>query len=303
MDNRRKNPILFNVLLVLVCILLFAVLAGVLIWNHKSEAQEKARLEAISQSETQGGQQEPEQETDTASAQSEEEEQEAVLSEETEPEETTAASEDAVPTAAEGISFWGDEFYTGEEAAAYSYKAVTQRLLSDNGYNLQVADKTLVGASTLSMMKMAGVNQTDIDAYITAHQEAANGAELAVTETGIRDLTEDQMDRYDADYIPILFMGCYGGWNHDPQELIDQQQKILDTFGANKDKFVIIGLVPLDRSVDLDTYDGAMKEAWGEHYISSAEVTLHSQATHEGQEEIANALYSKLVELNYISKE
>lgn len=302
MDNRRKNPILLNGFLVVICIILFVALAGILVWNYKSEAQEKERLESISRTETQGGQQEQGQEEDTAPAQPEEEQQDAVPEEAT-PEETVPEEEQEVNTPAEGISFWGDEFYTGDEAAAYSYKAVTQRILSENGYELQMADKTLVGASTLSMMKMAGVDQAEIDGYITAHQEAANGAELPITETGIRDLTEDQMNRYDADYLPVLFMGYYGGWNHDPQELIDQQQKILDTFGAHKDKFVIIGLVPLDGSVDLDTYDGAMKEAWGEHYISSAEVTLHSQATHEGQEEIANALYSKLVELNYINKD
>lgn len=297
MDNRRKNPILLNVFLVIICILLFTALAGILIWNHRTEAEEAERLQALSQTEVQSGEEETKQSQD---AETEPVDQEPVS--ETAEDDQEAAEQEEI-AAAEGISFWGDEFYTGDEAAVYSYKAVTQRLLSENGYDLQVADKTLTGASTLSMMKMAGVEQAEIDSYIIAHQEAANGAEIPITETGIRDLTEDQTNRYDVDYIPILFMGYYGGWNHDPQELIDQQKKILETFGSHKENFVIIGLVPLDGSVDLDTYDGAMKEAWGEHYISSAEVTQHSQSTHEGQEEIANALYAKLVELNYVSKE
>ena len=54
--------------------------------------------------------------------------------------------------------------------------------------------------------------------------------------------------------------------------------------------------------VDVTTYDSAMKEAWGEHYISTEEITTQPQASYEGQAEIANAVYQKLIELNYISK-
>ena len=42
-------------------------------------------------------------------------------------------------------------------------------------------------------------------------------------------------------------MGYYGGWNYDPEELAEQEQKILDTFGANKDNYVIVGLAPRRR--------------------------------------------------------
>ncbi|MFR3950415.1 MAG: hypothetical protein ACLTZM_27510 [Ruminococcus sp.] len=42
------------------------------------------------------------------------------------------------------------------------------------------------------MMKMAGVSDETLQGYITKHQQAANGAQLNVTETGIRDLTEEQ---------------------------------------------------------------------------------------------------------------
>ena len=179
---------------------------------------------------------------------------------------------------------------------------VLQQLLTDNGYQLQVADKTLAGASTLSLMKMAGVSQADLDQYIAEHTEAAAGANIPITETGIRDLTAEQTDRSDADYIPVIFMGYYGGWNYDPNELAEQEQKILDTFGANKDNYVIVGLAPADGSVDQATYDTAMKEKWGEHYISAAEVTTVPVASQQGQSEIAQAVFQKLKELGYIKK-
>ena len=171
--------------------------------------------------------------------------------------------------------------------------------MNENGYSLTVADKTLNGASTLSIMKMAGVPQTDLDAYVAKHQEAAGGGELPVEETTMRDLTAEQMQRTEADYIPVIFMGYYGGWNHDPNELIEQQQKILDTFGSNKEKYIIVGSIPQDGSVDGTAYDAAMTEAWGEHYISTVALT-NPRASYDGQAEIANGVYQKLLDLNYI---
>lgn len=76
------------------------------------------------------------------------------------------------------------------------------------------------------MMKMAGVSDETLQGYIAKHQQAANGAQLNVTETGIRDLTEEQTTRNDMDCVPVIFMGYYGGWNHDPAELAEQQEQI-----------------------------------------------------------------------------
>ena len=44
---------------------------------------------------------------------------------------------------------------TEQNPDTYSYMAVLQKLLTDNGYNLTVVNKTLQGGGTLSMMKMA----------------------------------------------------------------------------------------------------------------------------------------------------
>ena len=129
-----------------------------------------------------------------------------------------------------GVVCWGDDLINGEESNTYSYMAVLQKLLTDNGYNLTVINKTLQGGGTLSMMKMAGVSDETLQGYIAKHQQAANGAQLNVTETGIRDLTEEQTTRNDMDCVPVIFMGYYGGWNHDPAELAEQQEQILNTF-------------------------------------------------------------------------
>lgn len=298
----NRHPRIINFLLAVVCIGLLLLLGFFLVLNHRNQASETDRLKALAAAAAQ------EEQTDTGRAETSQDQQEA---ENTEAAQNTAEetgegekSEDPAAetqTEAEGVACWGDEFFSQEDAQ-YSYKNVLQQLLTDNGYELQVADKTLAGASTLSLMKMAGVSQTDLDQYIAEHTEAAAGAEIPITETGIRDLTAEQTDRSDADYIPVIFMGYYGGWNYDPEELAEQEQKILDTFGANKDNYVIVGLAPADGSVDQATYDSTMKAKWGEHYISAAEAVTVPVASQQGQSEIAQAVFQKLEELGYIRK-
>ena len=116
------------------------------------------------------------------------------------------------------------------------------------------------------------------------------------------DLTAEEMDRFDKDYIPVITMGYYGGWNKDPNELAEQQQKVLDTFGANKDKFIVVGVRPMDGSVDIPEYERVMKETWGEHYISTIDICTVTTTTADGQTQVADALYDKLLELGYIVK-
>ena len=292
-----KGSIILKIFLVLLCGALLVSLAGLMLWDRQQQQEDNARLRQLIEAD--------QAETDQTSEKVEDsqepsEEAEEGISEETAPEAAAQQAEPEVPV--QGIACWGDELLSADEAATYSYKVILQNLLNENGYSLTVADKTLNGASTLSIMKMAGVPQTDLDAYVAKHQEAAGGGELPVEETTMRDLTAEQMQRTEADYIPVIFMGYYGGWNHDPNELIEQQQKILDTFGSNKEKYIIVGSIPQDGSVDGTAYDAAMTEAWGEHYISTGTLT-NPRASYDGQAEIANEVYQKLLDLNYISKQ
>ena len=289
-----KGSIILKIFLVLLCGALLVSLAGLMLWDRQQQQEDNARLRQLIEAD--------QAETDQTSEKVEDsqepsEEAEEGISEETAPEAAAQQAEPEVPV--QGIACWGDELLSADEAATYSYKVILQNLLNENGYSLTVADKTLNGASTLSVMKMAGVPQTDLDAYVAKHQEAAGGGELPVEETTMRDLTAEQMQRTEADYIPVIFMGYYGGWNHDPNELIEQQQKILDTFGSNKEKYIIVGSIPQDGSVDGTAYDAAMTEAWGEHYISTVALT-NPRASYDGQAEIANGVYQKLLGLNYI---
>ena len=138
--------------------------------------------------------------------------------------------------------------------------AVLQKLLTENGYsNLTVINKTLQGGGTLSMMKMAGVSDDTIQGYITKHQQAANGAQLNVTETGIRDLTEEETTRNDLDCIPVIFMGYYGGWNHDPAELAAKQENILHTL-QDREELLVVGTRPMDGTVTSDALDQVLSQ-------------------------------------------
>ena len=215
-------------------------------------------------------------------------------------EESETEEAEETSSLAKGIVCWGDDLINGEESATHSYRAVLQNLLNESGYNLTVIDKTLQGAGTLSMMTMAGVPQEEVQSYITKHQEAAQGQELPVTETGIRDLTAEQTQRNDLEYVPVIFMGYYGGWNHDPAELASQQEAILNTF-PQQDQYIIAGTFPLDGSVDSATLDSVMSEKWGDHYISMASITSNPASTYEGQADLAAAILQKMKDLGYLA--
>ena len=298
-----------NILLGFICILLAVLLGFILVTSYKSEQKESRHLSEIADDQQSGIEdyeavKERAKELEEISSE-EAEDTEDIKSKNTEDTEKTdtADTEDTKDktTAASGIVCWGDDLINGEESNTYSYMTVLQKLLTDNGYNMTVINKTLQGGGTLSMMKMAGVSDETIQSYITRHQQAANGAQLNVTETGVRDLTEEQTTRNDKECIPVIFMGYYGGWNHDPAELADQQEQILNTF-QNKDQFIVVGTRPMDGSVTSEALDQVLSQKWGEHYISLADVTAQPFSTYEAQQAMAEAILQKLQELDYISK-
>lgn len=288
MKRKRKSSWAWNFLLLIICAALTVALAGFIAWDSKTEA---AKNEKLVQEAKKGSKKE--------NIKSENKPEKVENSKEEDKKQEEKKEEPQMPA---GISFWGDEFFTAENELQYSSRVKLEEKLKAEGYTLEYANKTLAGAGTLSVMKMAGVPQTDLDKYIEKHKASAGNATPSVTETGIRDLTAEEMDRFDKDYIPIITMGYYGGWNKDPKELAEQQQKVLDTFGANKDKFIIVGVRPMDGSVNIPEYEKVMKETWGEHYISTIDICTVTTTTADGQTQVADALYEKLLELGYIAK-
>lgn len=319
-----------KILQVIICILLIGALGTILVMGYKTEKEESEKLSELAVDQQKGienydsvvehasqlesedpSEEDTSSDKDTDKNKSEKpddssaEDADAQNGQPSDEAESTE-SEDTQDTAQSkreisGIVCWGDDLINGDESATYSYMSVLQKLLTDNGYNLTVINKTLQGGGTLSMMKMAGVSDETLQGYITKHQQAANGGQLNVTETGIRDLTEEQTTRNDMDCIPVIFMGYYGGWNHDPAELAEQQEQILNTF-ENKDEFIVVGTRPLDGTVTTENLDAALSQKWGEHYISLASVTAQPSATYEAQQAMAEAVFQKLQDLGYISK-
>lgn len=336
MSRNRGSGKKTNILLVIICILLVGALGAILVMNQKAEKEESQRLEEIAGDQQRGIEnyeavKEHAAELEAADAaldESSDDNADAKSDKENNTESNTdkeskdadsdagkdadntdgnaedADTEDTAQKSEEisGIVCWGDDLINGTESDTYSYMAVLQKLLTEKGYtDLTVINKTLQGGGTLSMMKMAGVGDDILQGYITKHQQAANGGQLNVTETGIRDLTEEELTRNDLDCIPVIFMGYYGGWNHDPAELAEQQENILNTF-PNKDKFIVVGTRPLDGTVTSDALDQVLSQKWGEHYISLASVTPQPSATYEAQQAMAEAILAKMEELGYLSQ-
>lgn len=318
--NRKKKGKKTNILWGFICILLVGLLGFLLAMNYKTEQEESQRLtelagdqhigiedydavkEHAAELEKASKDEEESSETDNTDKKSKKNNQKEDTAEADDTENAEETADEETARTISGVVCWGDDLINGDASNTYSYMAVLQKLLTDNGYNLTVVNKTLQAGGTLSMMKMAGVSDETLQGYITKHQQAANGAQLNVTETGIRDLTEEETTRNDMDCIPVIFMGYYGGWNHDPAELAEQQEQILNTF-QYKDDFIVVGTIPLDGSVTADALDQVLSQKWGEHYISLASVTAQPSATYEAQQAMGEAVFNKLQELGYITKD
>lgn len=285
----KKNSRKWNLVLVLICILLLGVIFFLFSTNQKKILEVSQRVE-IEEKDVK-----PKISSDTQKAKMKIEPKQARIS----------ASVTPVPKASKknvkGIVCWGDDLMNDSMTETYSYMAVLQRLLKEKGYHIPVINKTLQGGGTLSMMKMAGVSDSILQEYITTHEQAANGTELYITEKGIRDLTKEQIERNDLECIPVIFMGYYGGWNHDPKELAEQQEQILKTF-PDQEYFLVVGTRPVDGSVDSASLDQELRKKWKEHYISLAETTPHPASTIEAQDALAQEIIQKMEELKYIEK-
>ena len=321
MSRQKKRGKGTNILLGIICVLLIGVLGAILVFNQKTEQEESQRLTELANDQQSGienydavkehaeelqkaSEEDASETADDNTTKNTDKKKTKDTKDTTEDTETAENTDDAANEQSRtisGVVCWGDDLIDGEASNTYSYMAVLQKLLTDNGYNLTVINKTLQGGGTLSMMKMAGVSDETLQGYITKHQQAANGAQLNITETGIRDLTEEQTTRNDMDCIPVIFMGYYGGWNHDPAELAEQQEQILNTF-EYKDQFIVVGTRPLDGTVTSEALDAVLSQKWGEHYISLASVTAQPSSTYEGQQAMAEAIFQKMQELGYISQ-
>lgn len=156
-------------------------------------------------------------------------------------------------------------------------------------------------SGSLSQMAYAGVSDEDINAFIArnqSHQEVL-GDLFTTTEQQVReDMNEIRPTRDDQDAIPVICMGFYGGWSYDNVELCEQQQKILDTYNQ-QDKFVIVGFYP-DAAIDTAAYDQILRDTWGDHYLNMSEAIDEVAYSEAGHEQMAKALFDKLLMLGYV---
>lgn len=207
------------------------------------------------------------------------------------------SGEAAASTDITGISWRGDEFLSGSDIEEKGAAALLEQRLADAGYHIQVENFSLTGAGTLSQLRLAGVSERDIQWYVEDHKEKESSAQ---TETGVREFSDEELARSDQGYFPIIFMGYYGGWNSDPQELADQIQLILDTYD-NPEDYLVLGLHPVSGGKNPEGYAQVMEDTWEDHYLDLPEVLGDTTAaSYEGQELIADAVFAKLTELGYL---
>lgn len=201
----------------------------------------------------------------------------------------------------EGILCLGDEFLRRDLAETASYPAVAEHFLREKGVELSVINKGIGGSSSLSVMKLAGVSDEKIQEFIGEHQnqEASPSAGSSIYEHQVREFADDVLLNASdyTNYILVLFMGYYGGWNWNVEELIIQQQEIINALNPYQGKYIIIGIASGSSRAERLHYDEVMQQTWGTNYISTAQMIQNPAASIAGQEEIGRLVADKVMEL------
>ena len=195
------------------------------------------------------------------------------------------------------ISCRGDAWQQGEDSdRTLGWPVKLQDVLNEKHIDMTVFDGTWDMSGTLSQMRWAGVPMQIVSGYLNDHYK--NGVTEPATETTIRrDLGRKLMERTDYDAIPVIEIGFFGGFGRNLEELVDQQQKILDTYNQ-QEKFLILGYYP-NGWTDKEAYDKIMTDTWGDHYLSLNEIT-DDHFSETFRIKMAEAIVAKLEELGYI---
>lgn len=305
---RWQKSLWFKVVLVICCCVLFFVLQSLFYLNRQEEQEFIREIKETTAENNEGSEDDGAEQSTEASESSPADEVENSEKEQTpdkkqqdvssanDVKQQDAPSADALEEV-QGISFRGDSFCEEEDIPEKGLGACMKQILEQNDKEVPVEDYTMYEAGSMSHMKLAGVALEEIDSFLEKHKELANEQTLRVTDIKIRELTGEQMIRTDQGYIPVIFVGYYGGWVGDLEELCEQQQKILDTY-QQKEKYLILGFKPSGFS-DESLYRDTMTEYWGEHFLYVSDLQ-HSLSSDEGKAEAAQLVYDRLVELDYL---
>ena len=235
----------------------------------------------------------------TETAEKESSVQKSIFLKESASKKNNSVAERSIPL---GILCIGDEFLTRSDALNNSYAVILDECLSEEGLQIMVDNQGIGQCSSLSIMRYVGVPEEVLQTYVNVHQETSflRSASTAQNrfETEIANFPDGILDtgKYE-DYLPVLFMGYYGGWNNDPQELVEQQQDVLKALGSRyEDLCIVIGLAPGD-ALKRSQYEDVMMEAWGDHYISVNQQIENPAASNQGQEEIGKLLSEKIIDI------
>ncbi len=210
----------------------------------------------------------------------------------------SAADTKNAKTAYTAISIRGDSYMEDDADRANGYPAKLQALLQAAGSGMTVEDDTWDMAGTLSQMSLAGIDQQTVQNYISKHTQ--NGLTDSYDTIVRADLSQYLKDRDDQSYLPVLTMGYHGGWGNDLDELVEQEKAVLATYENGDKDYLVLGSYPSGWT-DHTAYDTAMTQAFGNHYISLNSTVTASMMSEDGRQQIAQTIFNKLKEFNYIS--
>lgn len=171
------------------------------------------------------------------------------------------------------IPFVTEEVFTIPAEA----RSVTIKLKSSDGTEVTPLTQGDGGVNPVVINGVQGRLSLDLETYFNRHRYSYSFTRLTpgdpVTVAAGTVITTAASSLY-LDYLPVIFIGTYDDSSTTVDELIHYQKAMINHQIANKDRYIILGLYSMNdrwdqgRTHDLDIFETAMLQEYGDHYIS-----------------------------------
>lgn len=189
-----------------------------------------------------------------------------------------------------------DEFTVPADA-----EAVQIKILSENGQSVAPLTQGDGGVNKVTIAGIEGTLSLVEGSYSSGYNNytftrSQPGDEIVVASGTEIDTAASSMY---TDYIPVVFIGAYGGY-YDADTLIEQQKAIIEHQAGQNNRYIVLGIYGFKDGYNnyeyvFSQYETAMQKAFGEHFInlrkyliSDAATDLEITLTKEDQQQIVN---------------
>ena len=167
-------------------------------------------------------------------------------------------------------------------------EAVSISFTAPDGSAVEPLTQGDVGINPVTIGGIEGRLTLDVESKTTAYLFTRSEPGTGLTLPAGTEIVPADAELY-KDYIPVIFIGTYGGYDT-VQELVAQQKQLIDRQIGNHDRYIVVGLYYFSRLSyvsggylsEFEKYEAAMLQEYGSHFINLRKYLISDGLTDAG---------------------